>query len=355
MSPAFINNSIPSPTPEPHSDPLLRTLEKAHNTRNGPLFVKTVEAISEYFRSMKLEMRSNAEAWYNAPSPSPASTPNGKGKGKDRSDDERAPSIVVTPEKSNDGYQGAGISGGVPPKLWRAITEEVYQRAVGPDIEDTKKYRSFSSETYGELNAIFISDLIHRFGLGPGRTFVDLGSGVGNCVIQAALQAGCDSYGIELNAPVAALSFTQQREFHARLRMWGLTAGSVTLLEGDFTESPEVCEWIRKADVVLVNNYIFSADLNEKLTWRFLDLRDGAKVVVLKPFWPLNRPLTERTAYTPEAVLSSGVQRMEYIKDSVSWTQEPGEFYIYTKSEGRAVIPFESGRSSSRRGGRQFS
>jgi len=38
-----------------------------------------------------------------------------------------------------------------------------------------------------------------------------------------------------------------------------------------------------------------STTVNESLTWRFLDLREGAKVVVLKPFWPVNRPLTERT------------------------------------------------------------
>jgi hypothetical protein len=87
-----------------------------------------------------------------------------------------------------------------------------------------------------------------------------------------------------------------------------------------------------------------STTVNESLTWRFLDLREGAKVVVLKPFWPLNRPLTERTvsphvaqaqstdttlrcwqAYTPEAVLAGGVERVEYITDSVSWTKEPGE------------------------------
>jgi H3 lysine-79-specific histone-lysine N-methyltransferase len=42
--------------------------------------------------------------------------------------------------------------------------------------------------------------------------------------------------------------------------MWGVTSGSVTLREGDFVESVEVSEWVRKADVVLVNNYIFSSD-----------------------------------------------------------------------------------------------
>jgi H3 lysine-79-specific histone-lysine N-methyltransferase len=76
------------------------------------------------------------------------------------------------------------------------------------------------------------------------------------------VRSGCDAYGIEINTPVAALSFKQQNEFRARLRMWGLTAGPTTLREGDFVESNEVSEWIRKADVVLVNNYIFSSDCN---------------------------------------------------------------------------------------------
>jgi len=162
-------------------------------------------------------------------------------------------------------------------------------------------------------------------------------------------RAGCDSYGIELNPPVAALSFVQQREFAARLRMWGVTSGSVTLREGDFVESAEVSEWIRKADVVLVNNYIFSSELNESLTWRFLDLREGAKVVILKPFWPANRPLTERTAYTPEAVLASGVERVEYITDSVSWTKEPGEFFIYTKTDGHISAASERPNRTSKK------
>jgi hypothetical protein len=42
--------------------------------------------------------------------------------------------------------------------------------------------------------------------------------------------------------------------------MWGLSAGPVTLREGDFCDDNEVVSWIRKADVVLVNNYIFGSD-----------------------------------------------------------------------------------------------
>ncbi|KAF8330438.1 histone methylation protein DOT1-domain-containing protein [Cantharellus anzutake] len=302
-------------TPSEQSTPLLRILERAYHKHDGPLFIKTMNEVSSRLATLKEEMMENARAWFNA---------------------------NKTDEEAEEGTS----SGGVPVKLWKMVLEETYQRSVGPDVDDTKKYRSFSSETYGELNPSFISDIVHRLGLKPGKVFVDLGSGVGNCVFQAALQSGCDAYGIEINHPVASLSFKQKVEFTARLRMWGLTAGKYEVLDGDFCESNEVAEWIRKADVVLVNNYIFNSELNDRLTWRFLDLRDGAKVVVLKPFWPFKRPLTGRTADTPEAVLTN-VEKLEYFSDSVSWTKEPGDFYIYTKSSVRPVLVQES-RTSSR-------
>lgn len=52
-------------------------------------------------------------------------------------------------------HAAAVATGGVPVKLWKTIMEEVYQRSVGPDVDDTKKYKSFSSETYGELNPMY--------------------------------------------------------------------------------------------------------------------------------------------------------------------------------------------------------
>lgn len=98
-------------TPVPESAPFLRTLEKAYHTRNGPLFVQTVNDISTALRNLKSQMMQNVCDQFDSPS-----------------------------------------TGGVPVKVWKMITEEVYQRSVGPDVEDTKKYKSFSSETYGELN-----------------------------------------------------------------------------------------------------------------------------------------------------------------------------------------------------------
>lgn len=65
---------------------------------------------------------------------------------------------------------------------------------------------------------------------------------------------------------MAALAVKQETEFHARLRMWGLSAGEVTLRKGDFCASNEVSTWLSKADVVLVNNYIFDSACTSSLS-----------------------------------------------------------------------------------------
>ena len=51
-----------------------------------------------------------------------------------------------------------------------------------------------------KVHCSFVSDIIHRLGLGPGKVFVDLGSGVGNCVLQAALQC------VSVSAPITCHS-----------------------------------------------------------------------------------------------------------------------------------------------------
>jgi hypothetical protein len=100
---------------------------------------------------------------------------------------------------------------GVAEKVWTKVVAQVYERAVGPEIERLSKYEAFSDNVYGELLPKFMMEMYLRFfplfffgrrgcaddirkerrcqqtGLGPNDVFVDLGSGVGNCVVQAAL------------------------------------------------------------------------------------------------------------------------------------------------------------------------
>jgi hypothetical protein len=135
---------------------------------------------------------------------------------------------------------------------------------------------------------------------------VDLGSGVGNCVTQVALQAGSRSYGFELLPVPAHCARLQMQETKRRWAMWCLNGNTDTEAhEGDFRTIPDVAKRLTDADVVvshpsvtlrwpmsvltdvkLVNNEVFPSSLNIDLTNMFLDLKDGAKIVSLKPFVP---------------------------------------------------------------------
>jgi H3 lysine-79-specific histone-lysine N-methyltransferase len=150
---------------------------------------------------------------------------------------------------------------GVPVPVWKAILAETYQRCIGPSVPQLKEYTPHSSETYGELEANFISDIVHHCGVTPSSRFVDLGSGVGNVVLQLSLQAGCETYGIELRPKLHSLAQKQSQELEKRCRMWGVTANlNVELEQGDFRESQRAREKLREADVVLVNNFKFGPD-----------------------------------------------------------------------------------------------
>jgi len=79
---------------------------------------------------------------------------------------------------------------GLKEKLWTKIFYQCYDRIVGPDIEELRKYAAFSDNVYGELLPRFMNEIFGKTDgslNGQGKVFVDLGSGVGNCVVQAAL------------------------------------------------------------------------------------------------------------------------------------------------------------------------
>lgn len=104
---------------------------------------------------------------------------------------------------------------------------------------------------YGELLAPFMYDIIHNSNLRPGNVFVDLGSGVGNCIVQAALATGCEAFGIELQDVPADLAELQIKEVQNRARMYGLNMGQCKSKKGDFLQDQETLEYLRRADVVV--------------------------------------------------------------------------------------------------------
>ncbi|RSH85586.1 Nucleosomal histone H3-Lys79 methylase [Saitozyma podzolica] len=177
------------------------------------------------------------------------------------------------------------------------VHDQAYSRVVGPysnELEHHPKHpdevaRAISAkeDAYGELRHNFMSKVIDQLKLGPESKFVDLGSGVGNCVLQVALQAGSHGFGIELLPVPAHCARLQLRETQRRWAMWGLKGNvDVEFAEGDFRTNADVPKRLREADVVLVNNEVFPPSLNADLTNMFLDLKEGATIVSLKPFVP---------------------------------------------------------------------
>lgn len=217
----------------------------------------------------------------------------------------------------------------LPFDLVRRVMDQIYSRTVSPKVESLRAYENGTDYVYGELLSRFCSTIFRQIKLNQGHVFVDLGSGVGNVVLQAALEVGCDSWGVEYMDNPCELAELQAKEFPGRCQLWGLKAGKVNLLRGDFTKNDEIAKVLKVADVVLVNNQAFTPDLNAKLRDMFLDLKDGCKVVSLKPFAPEGHKIMLRNLEDPANQYVQ--QKFEYFSGSVSWTDQSGYYFIATK------------------------
>lgn len=212
----------------------------------------------------------------------------------------------------------------------KRILEQIFWRTVSPKAEMLNQYKMGSDNVYGELLPKFVTDIIKQTNLNREQTFIDLGSGVGNVVLQAALEVGCESWGIEMMKNPCDLAELQAKEFSARSQLWGLNVGSVNLLRGDMTSHPDVPKLLQRADVVLVNNQAFTPELNDKLLTMFLDLKPGAQVVSLKPFVPEGHKMAQRNV---DSIVNQFVQRsLTYYSGYVSWSYGGNaHWYIATK------------------------
>jgi [histone H3]-lysine79 N-trimethyltransferase len=135
----------------------------------------------------------------------------------------------------------AGWSGtGLPRAVALRIVEETYQRTVGPRTHELNHYQAFSDSVYGELMPSLVSRLLSLTRARPGMLLVDLGSGVGNVVLQAALQSGCSAFGVEVMEKPAEMACEQRAQMIMRARMWGVRMGDVELEHANMLGSARV-------------------------------------------------------------------------------------------------------------------
>lgn len=223
----------------------------------------------------------------------------------------------------------------LPESLVIRIMTQSYDRVVSPKVDLLRKYENGTNEVYGELKSNLVYKILAETGLTSNQVFVDLGSGVANVVLQAALQVGCESWGCEIMDNACALADAQKVEFEARCRLWGIQPGKSRLEHGDFMANHEIRGALQRADVVLVNNEVFRPELNVSLVNLFLDLKEGCKVVSLKSFVAPNRKITQYNSNDPSNVLE--VEKRTYSTKSVSWKDEGGDYYVATKNSKRLL------------------
>jgi [histone H3]-lysine79 N-trimethyltransferase len=227
------------------------------------------------------------------------------------------------------------------------IMDQVYSRTALWQVEKLKDTKAHSSNTYGELLPKFVRQLFQETGLTSEQVFVDLGSGIGNVVLQAALEFGCESWGCEEMETYSDVAKQQEEEFAARCQLWGIKSGAVQIEKGDFLKSDVILEAIRQADVILCNNFKFDSKLNNSLAHLFLDVKEGCQIISLRSFYD------EHINGSNEESISTSfrVEKKRCFSGCVSWAHEGVEYFISTRDKTR----MEKYRKQQARRARTFS
>jgi [histone H3]-lysine79 N-trimethyltransferase len=108
-SPALTSRPVKEELPSPSS--LLKRMRRTYELKDGIGFICIIKEINLKLRSLKKMEQGNA--------------------------------LAATPATWE----------GMPFEVAMHIYEETYQRSAGPRVKELKKYPSFSSNTYGELNS----------------------------------------------------------------------------------------------------------------------------------------------------------------------------------------------------------
>ncbi|ORY17112.1 histone-lysine N-methyltransferas-like protein [Clohesyomyces aquaticus] len=217
----------------------------------------------------------------------------------------------------------------IPLSLTKRILAQVYQRTVSPHAHLLRKVTG-KETTYGELLPPFVHQIFSQTGLNSRSVFIDLGSGVGNVVLQSALQTGAESWGIELLPNPAKFASLQASELRARAKLWNISLGPIHLLHGDMLESPAITAVLSRADVILVNNKVFGEKFNSRLLDKFLDLKIGCKVVSLQSFGAGGKKGVRQEQSIAQQLFDE--ESGESGTNSVSWAGESVEYFIMTRA-----------------------
>ncbi|CAI7993879.1 Histone-lysine N-methyltransferase, H3 lysine-79 specific [Geodia barretti] len=215
--------------------------------------------------------------------------------------------------------------------LLRHIINQAYSRAI-TSPEDLNSYEPFSPEVYGETSFELVCEVIKLTKMTENDVFLDLGSGVGQIVLQVAAKVGCKCYGLEKADIPAKFARSMEEEFVKWMDWYGKSYGEFELIKGDFLD-PSFDEILQSATVIFTNNFAFGPKLNHELKLKFANLKDGTKIVSSHEFCPINFRVTSRNMSDIGSIMH--VAELSSLKGSVSWTGKQVSYYLHTIDRGK--------------------
>ena len=214
-------------------------------------------------------------------------------------------------------------------ELLKLICCKAYNRSVDNEKKLNKHYPAFSSQTYGETSYERLRSIIEEIQPKESDVFVDLGSGVGNLVVQMAAGSKVKrAIGIEIADLPSAFAKKMEIEFKCLMRWFGKKYRPFQLHHGDFLEEKFRSIIQQDASILFINNYAFTADLEERIKNElFQDLKEGTKIISSKPYAIPNRQITHRQLGDIGAIVD--VIQLKDCKEPCSWTSNTVPYYLH--------------------------
>uniref|UniRef100_A0A914W9R5 Histone-lysine N-methyltransferase, H3 lysine-79 specific n=1 Tax=Plectus sambesii TaxID=2011161 RepID=A0A914W9R5_9BILA len=213
--------------------------------------------------------------------------------------------------------------------LLRRIITQSYNSAVTDVQLLNKHYEAFSSETYGETSFDRLQMIIDELKPKERDIFVDLGSGVGQLVVQMAGGSKVKkAVGIEIASVPSQFAETMEREFSRWMKWYGKKFRPFELHRDNFLDRKYRDLITKEATIVFINNYAFTSDLEAAIKRDLLsEMKDGTRIVSTKPYGNPSKPITDRQMNDISSIMD--VSELKPCQEPCSWTNKYVPYYLH--------------------------
>ena len=221
-------------------------------------------------------------------------------------------------------------------ELWNAVYQSLREKDIS-SASLLRRYQAGSAEVYGEINPSFVERIIQEVGINNTDLVLDIGSGIGNVIMQICARTGCHGIGVEIRKDLADIATAMLHHLPSELYSqtkdaYGLLIGRamidrMALAQGDASSDAVVN--LNSMSVVVMNNLCFPPELEVALLRKFVrELRKGAVLVCTRDIAPRFRP-GPRYETDPRAIFEYPWQVLKAPVHGVSWSAVAIPYYIY--------------------------